>query len=544
MVRRGHGRELDERHLVAGEHEVEVDAAVAGAQHVVLDGRAGARLQQVELACGRGHRPAELAPRTERVAVVLVDALAQDERGLAAHRQGQLEAVLAGDVVRVGAADGLPREDGDTTVGVGAHEVVVAAGEHVAAHPGHEGVEVVGRLGDLPVREQPEPAVEERRRDVRLLEDVAERPVGERVGEVAATGEDGREVGRVVGRVVDGVVRPVGGVELRDVDREAGQRGALEVAARHPELGEQLLRRHERLVDAEGDLLRRAGRVRVPGDEVDRHVTVGDEVRERLPPLVVRAAADGRPTDLEVRVDVLDRARRLLVEAEVRLLVGVLPEDREVRLVPHLDRPAAHLLDAVAVDLVAQQRLDEGGPLAVVPRRRDVALPPEDRLVAGRELRRHEPELEERPDADREEEVVHLVDVRERVPGVRRAVDGVGAQHAHVVREQTVPADVPEADLLLHPRERVAVVGTQGEVHAAGADAGAPGVGQRSGGPGGDDGAHGGTPRRRCGGGRTRRYVGFARGGVTARGRPRRGVRCDRPRHVSRWRRRTASARR
>ncbi len=214
-----------------------------------------------------------------------------------------------------------------------------------------------------------------------LLEHVAERPVGERVRLLAAAREHRRQVGRVVGGVVDRVVGSVGGVELRDVHRQAGQRGVGQVLARPPELVEQVRRGLELLVGREGDDLRLARRVGVRADEVDRHVVAGDELREGRPPgLGTRRGR--RSADLEQLVDLLDRARRGLVQAEVGLLVGVLPEEGEVRLVPDLDRPAPDLLDPVALDEVAQHGLDEGDPLRHVSRRRDVALPPEDRLLA------------------------------------------------------------------------------------------------------------------------------------------------------------------
>ncbi len=109
--------------------------------------------------------------------------------------------------------------------------------------PSGERVQVVGRLGDLPVGEQPEPAVDDCRRDIGLLEGVAERPVSERVGEVAATGEHRGQVCRVVRRVVDGVVRDDllltrgAGVRADEVDRH--------VMTRH-ELGDGRPRRYRK----------------------------------------------------------------------------------------------------------------------------------------------------------------------------------------------------------------------------------------------------------------------------------------------------------
>src|SRR5665647_1772187 len=107
------------------------------------------------------------------------------------------------------------------------------------------------------------------------------------------------------------------------------------------------------LVAAERDESRLARGVRVPADEVDRHVATAHEVGERRPPLV-GAGGDRRPANLQGRVDLLHSPRCRLVEPEVGVLLRVLPEDVEVGLVPDLDRPAPHLLDAVSADEVRQ----------------------------------------------------------------------------------------------------------------------------------------------------------------------------------------------
>src|SRR6185437_13885798 len=147
-------------------------------------------------------------------------------------------------------------------------------------------------------------------------------------------------------------------------------------------------------------------------------------------------------------------------------------------LVPHLDRPAAYLVETVALDQVRHRRAHQRRPLAVVARRRDVAAPPEHGLLSGGERGGHEAQLQEGRDAEAEVRVDHLVDVREGVPDVFRALILIGLIHPDAVAEQPVPADAPEPDLALNERERVMIVAAQRQLEPAGADAVAPGVGQ------------------------------------------------------------------
>src|SRR5690606_2705524 len=125
--------------------------------------------------------------------------------------------------------------------------------------------------------------------------------------------------------------------------------------------------------------------------------------------------------------------------------------------------------------------LDQVRPSGPGAGRRDVAAPPEHGLVTAGESGRHEPEFQEGRDAEPEVRVDHLVDVGERVPYLARALVLVRPVDAGLVAEEPVAPDVPEADLALDQRQRLLVVLSQRKVEPAGADAGAPGVGQPAG---------------------------------------------------------------
>jgi len=180
-----------------------------------------------------------------------------------------------------------------------------------------------------------------------------------------------------------------------------------------------------------------------------------------------------------------DRARRGLVQLEV---LGARPGPEvghEVRLVPHLERPLPHLVDAVPLDPVPHGGVDQRDPLAHLLGRAAVRLPPEQRLGLGGELARHEPELHERAGARVEDRVEHLVDIRERVDRLGQrlvraeAAAVVRAVDEHVVVEQAVEAHVPGAQHLDGLAEVRLPVRPQRLVRAASADALVPDVMQR-----------------------------------------------------------------
>ena len=81
------------------------------------------------------------------------------------------------------------------------------------------------------------------------------------------------------------------------------------------------------------------------GDEVGGQALRAAEADEIAHPGVVgrRGAAD-----LQRRIDALDRLHRISVQLEIIALLAA-PERGQVRLVPDLEEPLPHLLDAVPI---------------------------------------------------------------------------------------------------------------------------------------------------------------------------------------------------
>ena len=122
------------------------------------------------------------------------------------------------------------------------------------------------------------------------------------------------------------------------------------------------------------------------------------------------AAAVAGPPTRKPGVDRLDGPDAGVVQREVVRLAGR-PEDAQVRLVPDLERPAAHLVAAVPVGEVRDEVADERRPALHVARRRDDADVVEDADVRiAREVARHERQLDDGPQAGLEQAVDDVVD--------------------------------------------------------------------------------------------------------------------------------------
>src|SRR5688572_8245044 len=110
---------------------------------------------------------------------------------------------------------------------------------------------------------------------------------------------------------------------------------------------------------------------------------------------IVDPASGGgrRSPDEQAFVDGLHGPRGRVVEVEVVALAAG-PEDLDIGLVPDLEAPADDLIEAVSLDEMPNQRLDELLPSSQVPWRRDQPDVVEDtRGRVGGERLRHERQL-------------------------------------------------------------------------------------------------------------------------------------------------------
>src|ERR1039458_2294120 len=144
------------------------------------------------------------------------------------------------------------------------------------------------------------------------------------------------------------------------------------------------------------------------------------------------AARRSRAAHFIIWRNALDGPRRRGVEFKILLLRASPKSVCEVRFVPDLEIPSAHLGVTVAFTLVEDKGADEIRPLVHVAWRRHVALPPEDRLRTAGQSTRHEAEFHKGFHADAVEKIVKLVNV---LPVVFRLA--VIAVNTHIVGEDT-----------------------------------------------------------------------------------------------------------
>ena len=115
----------------------------------------------------------------------------------------------------------------------------------------------------------------------------------------------------------------------------------------------------------------------------------------------------------------------------------------EVGLVPHLEKPSAHLVAPVPFGDVANEGGNQKFPRQGIARRRGNALIMEDRLFARFQARRHKTQFHKGFHAYVQQKIENIVYVGERK--LERTVEFF-RHHAHVVVEKAVKADVTETE--------------------------------------------------------------------------------------------------
>src|SRR4249920_614185 len=111
-----------------------------------------------------------------------------------------------------------------------------------------------------------------------------------------------------------------------------------------------------------------------------------------------------RAADTKRGVDALDGRRRFVVKPEVSRLLRLAHPEVDVRLVPHFEVPARDLRLAVAIDQMLRKATDQLPPfLPIAWRRHDRFVPERMKRRLGRQLPRHEAQLDKRTDAIRQQ---------------------------------------------------------------------------------------------------------------------------------------------
>jgi hypothetical protein len=173
-----------------------------------------------------------------------------------------------------------------------------------------------------------------------------------------------------------------------------------------------------------------------------------------------------RTTDFVGGRNVLDRLRRDGIQVEI-ILLRAGEKIAQVRFVPDLKIPGAHLGIAVTLAQMRDEGADEIAPLLKIFRLRHVAVPPENRLGTAGQCRRHKTKFHEWFHADALEKIIKLVNV---LPVVLRIALPVFFVNAHVVTEQTVHADVFKTTFTMRVSQLPLPVGAQAFVRPPGTD--------------------------------------------------------------------------
>src|SRR6267143_3134911 len=120
----------------------------------------------------------------------------------------------------------------------------------------------------------------------------------------------------------------------------------------------------------------------------------------------------GRAADAETRAHAFDGARSAIVELVVGRFFRIADPEVNVGLVPNFEIPLRDFVEAVPLDEMAREILDELLPFVPILGRRDVLLVPESmqRVRVRGELLGHEAELDKWTNVIFEQAVVDLVD--------------------------------------------------------------------------------------------------------------------------------------
>jgi hypothetical protein len=189
----------------------------------------------------------------------------------------------------------------------------------------------------------------------------------------------------------------------------------------------------------------------------------------------------------EARADGLECASGVIVEIEVRLLSRDAVPEVDVGFIPHFEVPLGDFLDAVTVNEVLGEVLDEVIPSLHALWWRDILFIPKGvkRVWVEGELLGHETDFDEGADAAFEQAVVDGVDVSEVVDGVSMLVLVVDTD---LVVQDCVETNVAEIGYFFYGAKVFTIVFAQCEDGASGAEHLLPEVRERSGGCVGVDG--------------------------------------------------------
>ena len=176
-------------------------------------------------------------------------------------------------------------------------------------------------------------------------------------------------------------------------------------------------------------------------DKIHRHFALLAEIEELGNPFIFRRR---RAAHLELIVHLLYRLHAEAVELEV-VSLRASPERRQIRFVPHLEKPGTDFVDSVSLDPVGYEPGDKLRPLRIVFGWRHIRAVMENCFATGRQRRGHEAQLDKRLHPDRQQEIANLVRVEEREKQVILLVH----ESSHVVAQDVVETHMAKTELLM-----------------------------------------------------------------------------------------------
>ena len=238
------------------------------------------------------------------------------------------------------------------------------------------------------------------------------------------------------------------------------------------QIGKAFLRLPQLCIAVMAVLLRQLGGIMMAGYEIHRDAFLPAEFHKHAYPLFILHAADSGTAHAEPGIHFLYCRKGTGEQLKIFLHVRILPEARQVRLIPDLDGPGYHLFLPVTLHQMAEGCLHQFAPCVIACRRRHISLPVKHGLLSRSHLVRHEAKLQKRPDIQLQVAVHHKIQIskiifRMLLPVFVRVL----LIYGHIVGKQAVAADMGKSDLLLHQGQLLLVLLLQRQPHAACADA-------------------------------------------------------------------------
>ena len=247
-------------------------------------------------------------------------------------------------------------------------------------------------------------------------------------------------IGRILVGIVQRAVGYVRSIEFRNMNLHPPVlRKAVDNVSGGLQVLKPLLCIRERSIAIMPHILRQLRCVMVPGDKIQGDLPLPAELQKFADPQCILHTADCRPAYPETRIHFLDSPESLLKQSEIFIHVGILPESRQIRLIPDFHRPGHHFVFSITFHKVTQRSRCHITPGGITCRRRGIPLPIEYGLIAGCHFIRHKSQLQERLQAAFPITVHHKIKIGKIILRLLRAVlRFIFLIDGHIVRKKAM----------------------------------------------------------------------------------------------------------